>query len=231
MHIVLIDDEKILSNLIREKLEAHEYTVTILENYKTFLETKHQWKVDLFLIDINLWDGSWLDIIKVLKKDPKTRDIPVIFISWHNETDLKVQGLDLWGDDYIVKPFEFDELLARIRKTLRKDNLTPLSTEIKYKNITFDLWSRRIFIKWTEIILSRKEKQIFEFFMLHPDICIKKTVLYSQFWWDKKHNLIPDNTINVTICNLRKKLWKSFYLKTVIGEWYCLIKKNKKIRD
>jgi len=228
MHIVLIDDEKILSERIREKLENHGYSVTLIENFQAFLEMKMSKEISLFLIDISLWDGSGIDVIKILRSSNKTKHIPAIFLSGHNETSLKVESLDLWWDDYIVKPFEFDELFARIRNALRKNHTTNSTSKIKVWDIVFDTSSRRVYSKGEEITLSKKEKQLLEFFMTHPDICIKKETLHNTFWESTSKYSISENTMNVTICNLRKKLWKNFYLKTIVWEWYCLYKKNTK---
>jgi len=224
MHIVIIDDEKILSKAVETKLYKCGYQVTTLMSFKDFLWFDTTQDVDLYLIDISLWDGSGIDIVKQLKKTKHTLSIPVIFISWHGDVDVKVEALDAWADDYIVKPFEFDELLARIRSNIRKTQPATHSSKLRYKNITFDSASRKVFTSGNEINLSKKEKQILEYFILNQNKCIPKALLQKMFWKDSSEFSILENTINVTICNLRKKLWETFILKTVVGEWYCLNK-------
>jgi len=219
---MVVDDEKILSKQIKKTLEKNWYEVTLIEGYADFLAQWKLDKIDLFLIDISLWDGNWIDIIKALKRSPLTQNIPTIFISWHTETSLKVTWLDAGADDYIMKPFEFDELLARIRSNIRKQHPTLSSSTLRYNNIVFETASRKIYIKEKEIILSKKEKQILEYLMLHQKVCISKTDLQTMFWKNSEKISIPENTMNVTICNLRKKLWKDLQLKTIVWEGYCL---------
>lgn len=219
---MVIDDEKILSKQIKRKLERNWYEVTLIEGYTEFLSQWKLDKIDLFLIDISLWDGNWIDIIKVLKQSPLTQDIPTIFISWHTQTALKVTWLDAGADDYVMKPFEFDELLARIRSNMRKQHPTLNSSTLKYNNIVFETANRKIHIKGKEIFLSKKEKQILEYLMLHQKVCISKVDLQAMFWKNSGKMSVPENTMNVTICNLRKKLWKELQLKTIVWEGYCL---------
>jgi len=219
---MVIDDERILSKHLKNKLEKNGYRVTLVESYSHFLSQEKLHEIDLFLIDISLWDWNWIEIVKELKRSPLTSNIPSIFISWHTELSLKIQSLDAWASDYIMKPFEFDELFARIRSNLRKQYPEINSSTLKYRNITFETASRKIFIHKKEIILSKKEKQILEYLMLHQNQCVSKLDLQKMFWKNAPEYSVPENTINVTLCNLRKKFWKHMQLKTIVWEWYCL---------
>ena len=222
MHIMLVDDEKILSKHIKSKLKRNWYKVSLVENCSDFFNQSKLEDIDLFLIDISLWDGSWLEILKFIKESNTTRDIPAILVSWHTETALKVEWLDQWADDYIMKPFEFDELLARVRSNLRKKYPHITSSTLKYNSITFETSSREVYKSNQAIDLSKKEKQVLEYLMLHQGICVSKSDLQKMFWKDSKKWWIPENTINVTICNIRKKIWPDLQLKTIVWEWYCL---------
>ena len=222
MHIVIIDDEKILSKSIESQLTKYDYTVTLVENYTDFNKWNYPKMTDLFLVDISLWDGSGFDVIKKIKASEETKNTPVIFISWHGDTKTIVEGLDSGADDYIVKPFDTAELLARMRKCLRSNNTYAQWSEIVYKNITFDTNHRKVFIDEKEVLLSRKEKQILEFFLLNPEKCISKQDLEGKFWWNTEPSMTIDNTMNVTICNLRKKIWWGLELETIVWEWYYL---------
>lgn len=224
MHIIVIDDEKILWKSIETSLKKNGYEVTIIKSYNDFLSNNDVVKADLFLIDISLGDGSGFDIIKQLKDDSITMNIPSIFISGHSDTKTIVEWLDLGWDDYMVKPFHSDELLARIRKCLRHKEIRLIKNTLSFENIRFDTSKRQVFWEDGEIILSRKEKQILELFLKNPEVCISKQELEDKFWLWSSDFSVTDNTINVTICNLRKKLWPTFKLETIIWEWYCLHK-------
>lgn len=222
MHIVLIDDEKILSNFIKKKLTAHDYSVSLISSFTEFMSLKAFKHVDLFLIDISLGDGSGFDVMEVLKSNKKTKDTPIIFISGHNDLPFKVRGLEDGWDDYIVKPFEFDELHARIRNALRKSINSPISTKITFGDIVFNTTSRSVYLKTKEVSLTRKEKRVLEYFLTNQGVCVKKPLLKEKFWDNLADDAEYENIINVTVCNLRKKLWSSLKLKTVVWEWYCL---------
>jgi DNA-binding response OmpR family regulator len=196
--------------------------VTLIESFTHFLSQSNLAEIDLFLIDISLWDGNWIEIVKSLKQSEITQNIPTIFISWHTEISLKVEWLDAGADDYLMKPFEFEELLARIRSNMRKQYPSFSSSTLTYNNIVFETANRKIYIKWKETTLSKKEKQILEHLMLHQKKCISKSDLQKMFWKGSPKFSVPENTMNVTICNLRKKLWKELLLKTIVWEWYCL---------
>jgi len=222
MHIMIIDDEKILSQQINKKLEKNGYQVKLLNSYQDFIIQKGLEEIDLFLVDISLWDGSGIDIIKSLKKWPLTHNIPIIIISWHSDINKKVQWLDAWANDYIVKPFEYQELLARVRSNLRISNPGVTSSILEYNWLVFDTGSRTVKHNEIELMLSKKEKQILELFLSYHWECISKDTLKKMFWKWKPWVLVPENTINVTICNLRKKIWSWVEIKTVRWEWYIL---------
>lgn len=222
MHIVIIDDEKILSASLQKKLEQFDYTVTKIHSYRESLGLDFS-SVDLCLIDVSLWDGSGLDIIHSLKSSELTKNIPILIISGHDDVSTKVNWLDTWADDYIVKPFHPDELLARIRTLLRRSHDAVEVSSLTYKNIHFDTITREVSQKNENIDLAKKEKQILELFLVHTWKLIKKEEIIEKLW-GKKSDFVTDNTVNVTICNLRKKLGSSFKLTTKIWEGYILEK-------
>jgi len=220
MHIIIIDDEKILSQKIEKKLIQEHYVTTLLHSYKEF-ENMDIRNPDLFLIDISLWDGSWFDIIKTLRSMASTKNIPILLMSWHDEISTKVEGLDIWADDYIVKPFAPDELLARIRSLLRRKHIPVENEHLHYKQFTFNVLTRSCIKDHSEISLTKKEKQILEILLRNKNSLTKKIDFIEKLWWSSR-SVVTDNTVNVTICNLRKKLWDDFELDTVSWEWYIL---------
>lgn len=220
MKILLIDDEKILSKSISRKLEQNGYEVDTAHCFKDY-KRKDPTIYSLFIVDLSLWDGSWFDIIDTIRKKAQL-STPIIIISGHEKIDYKIRGLDSWADDYITKPFAPDELLARIRSVMRRKEEWGTTSQLVYKDIIFDLNTRDITKKWTLISFTKKEKQVIEFFLFHKNELISKRQLTESLWSTKWYEYVTDNTINVTVYKVRKKLGSHFKLETRIGEWYIL---------
>lgn len=222
MHIVVVDDEIILSAWIEKKLVQNDYEVTVLNSYSEFLDS-HFKNVNLYLIDVSLWDWSGFDIVSLLRTNPETKNIPILLMSWHDDIKTKVEWLDIWADDYIVKPFNPIELLARVRSHLRRREIPVHKNTIGYWDFSYNLNKKQISYKKELIPLTKKERQIIEIFLPQKNILITKENIIKKLW-GSDNEWITDNTVNVTICNLRKKLWDKFKLKTKVWEWYILEK-------
>lgn len=221
MHVVIIEDDETFASKIAKKLERNLYTTKVFNDANTFYETKSSLDTDLYLIDLNLNDDTWFNIIKFIRNIEKEYT-PIIILSGYNDTENKVYWLDLWADDYISKPVYPDELLARIRSAIRRHNKQISTSIIEYKNIVFDTNTKKVLQNWNEIRIPKKENQILEFFLQNKGVLISKDILIKKVWWLTDYLYISENTINATISKLRKKLWTPFDLTTKIGEWYIL---------
>jgi len=221
MKVLIVDDEKILSSNISKKLEQSGYHTDVANSISQYKKLDPK-MYGTFIIDISLGDGSGLDIVKELRNDYKI-SVPIIIISWHESTTLKIQWLDIGADDYITKPVAPDELMARIRSVMRREWQWWDTSSIKsYKDITFDLATRKVMKADVEVNFTRKEKQIVEFFLFRKNELISKRQLVQALWNTDDYDYVTDNTINVTIYKVRKKLGSDFKLETKIGEGYIL---------
>lgn len=222
MNITLIDDEKILAKNISKKLEKQWYSVNVYYNCTDFYNS-YQKSNDLYIVDIWLPDGSWFEIIQWLR-NTKQSTAYIIITSAFWDLDKKLYGLDLWADDYMTKPCNPEELLARIKANLRRKSQKQVyATWIyKYKNIVFNEDSN-ILTLWGQIVnITKKERLLVKIFIASPNSLIQKSTIVSKVWQSDDELSVSDNTINVTISNLRKKLWSEFKLKTKINEGYIL---------
>jgi two-component system phosphate regulon response regulator PhoB len=220
MHITIIEDEQILSNNISKKLKKNWFNTMIFNSYNDFMKNDI-FISDLYIIDISLIDWSWFDIIKFLR-NKKNIDVPIIITSWYSDYEKKVYWLDMWADDYLAKPFSFDELMARIRALLRRSYKIKLWNTIEYNDIFYDFLTKRIIKNNIELEFTSIELKLIEYFFINIWILIKKSDLITSVWWEYDLFKVSDNTINVNISKIRKKLWKNFKLKTIINEWYIL---------
>lgn len=220
MHITIIEDEKILSNNISKKLKKNWYNTKIINSYNEFI-IENNLDSDLYVVDISLTDWSWFDIIKHIRKN-RDNKTPIIITSWYWDINKKIYWLDIWADDYLAKPYSIEELEARIRTLLRRGYENINSSEITYNDLVLNLKEKLIRKKWEIIDLTSKEIQFVEYMMFNVWKIVKKIDLINSVWWKFDEIDVTDNTINVTISKIRKKLWESFKLKTMINRWYML---------
>ncbi len=222
MYITIIEDEKVLSNNISKKLLKNWFNTRIINSYNDFMNEVFV-ESDLYVVDISLRDGSGFDIIKYLR-ETKNSISPIIITSWYNDTEKKVYWLEIWADDYLAKPFSAEELIARIRALLRRSYKVTWNSKKIYKDITLDLKNSEILKNWVKVELTPREQMLTELFILNVWVVITKEKIINTIWWEHDLLKVSDNTINVTVSNIRKKLWENFILKTIINKWYRLEK-------
>lgn len=222
--ILCIDDEEDLLELIElnlnSALNASGYEVIGCLNTdmaKRFLQKEH---VSLILVDRNLVGEDGLDFIKELKNSGY--NIPVIIVSARNLPADRVRGLH-YADDYVTKPFNFEELVARIQAVLRRYKKDSNKSVIKYKNISLEINNKELSIEDVNIQLSPLETRIIQCFMENAGKALSRDFLLEHAW-DKKSSH-QENSVNVAIKRLRKKIEKEskeITIKSIRNEGYKL---------
>lgn len=181
-------------------------------------------KIDLVLLDIML---PYRNGDRVLADIRRQYTLPIIIISARETTQNKIDLLRLGADDYITKPFDMEEVLARIESSLRRIQFqSAVPKRLQYKNLIFDGEKNTVFLNGQELLLTAKELAILELLMRYPDKIFSKANLFQSIW-DTEY-LNEDNTLNVHISNLRNKM-KALcpdeeYIDTVWGIGYRLHK-------
>ncbi len=221
MKILLIEDDQSVAAYIAKGLKEANHTVDHADNGKDGLFLATTEKYDVMIVDRMLPEVEGLKIIQTMRAtDNKT---PVLILSALGDVDERVKGLKAGGDDYLVKPFAFSELLARV-EVLSKRNQTEFGkTVITNGDIEINLLSRVVKIKDQEIDLLQREYTLLEYFMKKPNQVITRSMLLENVW---DYNFDPQtNIIDVHISRLRKKL-EPFVEKqpivTVRGAGYML---------
>lgn len=220
MHITIIDDERVLGNKIWKKLENEGYTVS---NFYTIYEFMHYGDTSsqLYIIDLSLTDGTGYEIITWLRNTAGCK-APIMIVSGHVESQKILYGLNIWADDYITKPFVFEELVARARALFRRPFLMEEVKKLEFKNIILLPGSKYISVNGRDIELTRKEAMIVELFLKDVGKVINRNTLIHQIWWWSRKDDVSDNTINVTLSKIRRKLGSDFSLKTYYNYGYIL---------
>lgn len=221
MKIAIIEDEKLLSATMSKKLKSKGFTVKIFDDIESFNNFNNK-NFDIYIIDILLTDWIWFSVLENIRNKEENKSV-VILISWLNKEENKIYWLNTWADDFLIKPFSPDELIARINAITRRiSNNMNYKEDITYKDIIYKYSNNKIFKNNLEILLQWKEKDIVEFFIRNKWKIIKKIDLINSVWGEYEESFISDNNINVSICNVRKKLWKEFELETIHTKWYLL---------
>jgi len=175
---------------------------------------------DVVLMDWMLPDVSGLELTRQLKRDPETREIPVIMLTARVEEDSRVAGLEGGADDYITKPFSPRELLARIKAVLRRGS--PAKDEVVIvENLKLDARSHRVSVNDTDVALGPTEYRLLRFFMQHPDRVFSRAQLLDRVWGGNVY--VEERTVDVHIRRLRKALTPCGYdklIQTVRGAGY-----------
>ena len=224
MKLLVIEDEVELLKSIGKGLSLDGYYVDLAENGKKALELAYVEEYDLVILDLNLPDMFGLDVLKELKNI--NRDIKVIILTANSDLDTKIEGLDLGASDYVVKPFHFKELEARIRVLLRR-NYTEAATVLSFGELNFDTVKRELTVNGKQVDLTKKEKSIIEYFLMNEDRIISTEELLSHVW-DSDVDYFS-NSVRVHLTKLRKKLKELLGYNPIenkVGEGYYLIRRK-----
>jgi len=193
MKILLLEDDTILAQTMVQILEEEKYNVTLVDNGEDVLDKTYENNFDLYLFDINvpLLDGK--ETLKLLRD--ANDDTPTFFITANRDSSSMLEGFDCGCDDYIKKPFDIDEFLARIKAVLKRKN--PI---ISYSNIVFDLYENRVIKENKEISLGIVEKEIFSLLIKNIGNTINKSTFFECM------NKPSDTALRTMISKLKKIL-------------------------
>ncbi|RSB54719.1 response regulator transcription factor [Acinetobacter soli] len=220
IRILYIEDDVMIGKTTFKLLQHEKFEVDWAKNGIEALDFLFRQTYHLVLLDLGLPELDGLDVLKHIRKKMELNKLAVIIISARDQSKEKIQGLKLGADDYIVKPYDFDELVARIESVLRRGNYSSLS-EISFKVGQIQLFpnTHRLLKEGQPINVSNKEWAILEPMMMYPNQIFSKNMLEEKLYdYDDEVN---SNTIEVHIHNLRQKLGKDF-IRNVRGLGYCV---------
>jgi len=221
MRILIIEDEHKIAQSIKKGLEQESYAVDLAFDAETGLDLALSGDFDLIILD-RLLPG--MDGIELCKKIRESKvHTPVLMLTAKGQTVDRVEGLDAGADDYLIKPFAFEELLARIR-ALRRRPADTTPTVLQVDNLSLDTNSFVVKRGNTEIRLSSKEYALLEYLMRHPGTIVTKDQIINHVW-SYEEDVLP-NTVEVYIGYLRNKIDRQFkdnsLIQTIRGFGYKL---------
>lgn len=219
MRVLIIEDEKKTASFIRKGLQEAGYVVEAAESAAAGLTLSANSEFDLIVLDVMLPDGNGMDVARQLRNEGFKGFI--LMLTALDSTRDKVRGLDSGADDYLAKPFEFDELLARIRALLRRKEGG--RTRLGFEDLQMDLVQRRVQRSGQDIALTQKEFSLLEYFLRNANRPLTRTEIGENVW--DVHFDNESNVIDVYVRHLRKKIDEPFpsrLLHTLTGYGYVL---------
>ena len=220
MKLLVIEDERRMADLLRQGLQEEGHTVVCAYDGAEGLEIARAYQFDVILLDIMMPKVSGHEIVRRLRA--QKNETPILFLTALDAVSNVVQGLDLGADDYLTKPFAFDELLARLRAVMRRANL-PLEPRLQVADLTLDPASHEVTRAGVRLNLTRTEYSILERLMFRAGKVVPRNVLIETVWgFDRE---IEDNTLDAFLRLLRNKIdgpGQAKLIHTVRGVGYCV---------
>ncbi|MGI5891778.1 MAG: response regulator transcription factor [Bacillota bacterium] len=201
--ILLVEDDLSLIEGLEFSLHKNGFQVDVVRTVKDALAIVQEQKHDLLILDLTLPDGSGFEICKKVRQ---MSDVPVVFLTASEEEVNIVMGLDIGGDDYIIKPFKLNELISRINALLRRAKLSNIvQAELRSNGITVSLPESRVFKGTSKIELTTAEYRLLCLLMQNPNMVLTREIILNRLW-DNSGSFIDDNTLSVYVRRLRSKI-------------------------
>ncbi len=212
IRICCVEDDSSIRDLITYTLNASGFSAVGFEYAHDFFSEIELNLPHLVLLDLMLPDMDGMEILKKLRSDSRTENLPIILLTAKNDRLDKIKGLDFGADDYITKPFDILELLSRIRAVLRRSQRKDViaSSDLQCGDITINSLSHKVYISGNEISLTFKEYELLSFLLQNKNVAMSRSVLMNKIWGIDFEG--ETRTLDAHIRSLRQKLGTSGHL-------------------
>jgi two-component system copper resistance phosphate regulon response regulator CusR len=222
MQILIVEDESKLAHALQQGLEEEGYSAAVALSGEEALRLMERGVPDLVVLDVMLPKRNGLSVLRELRRDGF--HVPVLLLTALDTVEDRVLGLDAGGDDYLVKPFAFPELLARVRALLRRTAASPQSA-LDFAGLHINLAGRTVTRDAIPLELTGREFDLLEYFMLNRGRVVSREMLTRDVWKETSRYTPLDNVIDVQVARLRRKIDDPFEAKllhTVRGIGFVL---------
>ena len=224
MRLLLVEDDRMIGGTLRQALRLEGHAVDWVQDAQAAAASLASERFDLVLLDLGLPPhpryASGLDVLRELRA--RAVDTPVIVLTARDALEDRVAGLDAGADDYLVKPFELDELLARMRAVLRRHS-GRAATRLVHEDLELDPATRRVTLRGEPVMLSARELAVLEALMQRPGAILSRAQLEDRLYgWGEE---VESNAVSVYVHQLRKKLGPEL-IRTMRGVGYYLGKRD-----
>ncbi len=225
MRILLIEDDQVIADFIQKGMKEAGFSIDLFDDVLVGLNDALTQDYDVGILDLMLPGLDGLSILDRLRQEKK--GLPIIILSAKRTVDDRITGLRHGGDDYLIKPFSFSELLARVESLLRRAQHVVEPTSLSFHDLTLDLLARTVVRSGTKIDLQPKEFTLLEYMIRNAGHVVSKTMIMERVW---DYNFDPGtNVVEARISKLREKMDKGFevpLIHTVRGLGYVLKRNN-----
>ncbi len=201
MKLLVVEDERKVASFIKQGLEEEGHAVDVAADGEEATLLAHVGDYDAILLDVMLPKKNGFQVAMELRREGRTT--PILMLTSRDAPEDVIHGLDAGADDYLAKPFRFDELLARLRALTRRGG-TPRLETLQFESIAVDRLQHRATVHGTPLDLTPKEFQLLEYFLLHAGEVVRRTTLLEKVW--EIHFDPESNVVDVHVGNLRRKL-------------------------
>ena len=218
-NILIIEDDLRIRRILQLELEHEGYLVSLAKDGKEGLEKAKLIRYDLILLDLMLPEISGEEVCKELRKNS---DVPIIVLTAKENIRSKVELLDMGADDYITKPFNIEELFARMRVALRNKKDYQELNQLKYEDLVLDIIKKELIIEKRKVSLTKTEYRLLELFILNREITISREKIITEIWgYDFEGE---EKIVDVYLNSLRKKIeaTNKKYIQNIRGFGYML---------
>ncbi len=218
-NILIIEDDLRIRRILQLELEHEGYLVSLAKDGKEGLEKAKLIRYDLILLDLMLPEISEEEVCKELRKNS---DVPIIVLTAKENIRSKVELLDMGADDYITKPFNIEELFARMRVALRNKKDYQELNQLKYEDLVLDIIKKELIIEKRKVSLTKTEYRLLELFILNREITISREKIITEIWgYDFEGE---EKIVDVYLNSLRKKIEapNKKYIQNIRGFGYML---------
>ena len=222
MKVLVVEDDRKVAGFIEQGLVEEGYVVDIAPDGDEATMLAHVYDYDVILLDVILPKKNGFQVAAELRREG--RKTPILMLTSRDAVEDVVRGLDAGADDYLAKPFRFEELLARVRALVRRGGAERMEV-LRFGEITMDRLRHVVTVGEQKLDLTAKEFQLLEYFLLHCDEVVRRTILLEKVW--DMHFDPESNVVDVHVGNLRRKLSKAtdaVRIETVRGVGFSLRK-------
>jgi two-component system, OmpR family, phosphate regulon response regulator PhoB len=220
--ILIVEDETSIQQLLAYNLRAEGFRARALDTGEEVPAAINDEMPDLVLLDWMLPGISGIEVCRLIRARPETRDLPVVMLTARGEESERVRGLATGADDYIVKPFSVPEVIARVRSILRRMKPDSVADSLTYSDLTLDRVRRRVVRGPRDVNLSPTEFKLLEYLMQSPGRVYNRAQLLDRVWGND--NFVDERTVDVHVGRLRKSLSRGKErdpIRTVRGAGYA----------